>query len=172
MSNYETPEYAIVEKDGELELRAYKSYLTASIEDLKSENTSGFNQIFDYISGNNSRREKIAMTVPVFNDLGPGISITSFVLPAKYASESPPEPGNSRIKIKKIEEKVSASIAFSGSIKKEKLDALETKLLKWLEGKNLKTHGGFRLARYNSPFTPSFLRHNELLIDVEKTVSI
>jgi hypothetical protein len=172
MSNYETPEYAIVEKDGELELRAYKSYLTASIEDLKSENTSGFNQIFDYISGNNSRREKIAMNVPVFNDLGPGISITSFVLPAKYASESPPEPGNSRIKIKKIEEKVSASIAFSGSIKKEKLDALKTKLLKWLEGKNLKTHGGFRLARYNSPFTPSFLRHNELLIDVEKTVSI
>jgi hypothetical protein len=27
-----------------------------------------------------------------------------------------------------------------------------------------------RLARYNSPFTPSFLRHNELLIDVEMTL--
>lgn len=69
MSNYETPEYAVVEKDGEFELRAYRSYLTASIEDLKSENTSGFNQIFDYISGNNSKWEKIAMTVPVFNEL-------------------------------------------------------------------------------------------------------
>lgn len=170
MSNYETPEYAVVEKDGEFELRAYKSYLTASIEDLKSENTSGFNQIFDYISGNNSKREKIAMTVPVFNELGTGISITAFVLPGKYSSESPPEPGNSRIKIKKSEEKLSASITFSGSVKKEKLDELESKLLKWLQDKNLKTHGNFRLARYNSPFTPSFLRHNELLIDVEMAI--
>ncbi|MBC3900372.1 SOUL family heme-binding protein [Acetobacterium malicum] len=170
MSNYETPEYAVVEKDGELELRTYKSYLTASIEDLKSESPSGFNQIFDYISGNNSKREKIAMTVPVFNELGAGISITAFVLPAKYANESPPEPGNSRIIIQKIPEKLSASITFSGSVKKEKLDALESKLLKWLQGKNLKTNGNFRLARYNSPFTPSFLRHNELLIDVEMTL--
>lgn len=170
MSNYETPEYAVIEKDGELELRAYKGYLTASIEDLKSENASGFNQIFDYISGNNSKREKIAMTVPVFNELGAGISITAFVLPAKYANVAPPEPGNSRIIIKKIEEKLSASITFSGSIKKEKLDALEAKLLKWLQDKNLKTRGNFRLARYNSPFTPSFLRHNELLIDVDMTL--
>jgi effector-binding domain-containing protein len=169
MSNHETPEYAVVEKDGELEIRAYKSYLTASIEDLTSENASGFNQIFDYISGNNSKREKIAMTVPVFNELSPGISITAFVLPAKYANESPPEPGNPRIGIKKIEETLSASITFSGSVKKERLEALESKLLKWLQDKNLKTHGNFRLARYNSPFTPSFLRHNELLIDVEMT---
>lgn len=167
MPNYETPEYAVVEKDGEFELRAYKSYLTASIEDLKNENASGFNQIFDYISGNNSKREKIAMTVPVFNELGAGLSITAFVLPAKYTNESPPEPGNPRISIKKTEEKLSASITFSGSVKKEKLDALESKLLKWLQDKNLKTHGHFRLARYNSPFTPSFLRHNEILIDVE-----
>lgn len=170
MSKYETPEYSVIEKDDDFEIRAYKSYLTASIEDLKSENASGFNQIFDYISGNNSKREKIAMTVPVFNELGSGISITAFVLPSKYASEAPPEPGNSRIKIIKIEEKLSASIAFSGSVKKEKLDELEKKLLKWLQAKNLKTHGNFRLARYNSPFTPSFLRHNELLIDVEKTI--
>ncbi len=169
MSNYETPEYSVVEKDGELELRAYKSYLTASIEDLKSENASGFNQIFDYISGNNSKREKIAMTVPVFNELGTGISITAFVLPAKYANDAPPEPGNPRIHIKKIDEKLSAAITFSGSVKKEKLDALEAKLLEWLQDKNLKPHGNFRLARYNSPFTPSFLRHNELLIDVEMT---
>jgi hypothetical protein len=55
-------------------------------------------------------------------------------------------------------------------MKKEKLDELESKLLKWLENKNLKRHGNFRLARYNSPFTPSFLRHNELLIDVEMTI--
>lgn len=167
MSNYETPEYSVVEKDGEFELRAYKGYLTASIEDLKNETASGFNQIFDYISGNNSKREKIAMTVPVLNELGTGISITSFVLPGKYANESPPEPGNPRIKIQKSEEKLSAAITFSGSVKKEKLDELETRLHHWLQEKNLKTHGGFRLARYNSPFTPSFLRHNELLIDVE-----
>ncbi len=89
MSNYETPEYKVVEKEDELELRAYKSYLTASIQDDKNENASGFNQIFDYISGDNSRREKIAMTVPVFNELGTGISITAFVLPVKYANESP-----------------------------------------------------------------------------------
>lgn len=168
MPNYETPEYTVIEKDNDFELRAYKSYLTASIDDKKSENASGFNQIFDYINGNNSKHQKIAMTVPVFNELGTGISITAFVLPAKYANEPPPEPGNSRIAINKIDEKTVAVITFSGSVKKEKLAELQSKLLQWLQEKNLKTHGNFRLARYNSPFTPLFLRHNELLIDLEK----
>ncbi|HAZ06538.1 MAG TPA: heme-binding protein, partial [Acetobacterium sp.] len=70
--------------------------------------------------------------------------------------------------INKIDEKTVASITFSGSVKKEKLAELQSKLLQWLQEKNLKTHGNFHLARYNSPFTPLFLRHNELLIDVEK----
>lgn len=63
MSNYETPEYAVAKKDVELELRAYKGYLTASIEDLKSENASGFNQIFDYISGNIKTRLQLCLLV-------------------------------------------------------------------------------------------------------------
>ncbi|WP_170253792.1 heme-binding protein [Acetobacterium paludosum] len=37
--------------------------------DKSALNVSGFNQIFDYIRWNNSKREKIAMTVPVFNEL-------------------------------------------------------------------------------------------------------
>lgn len=167
MPNYETPEYTVIEKDNDFELRAYKSYLTASIDD-KSENASGFNQIFDYINGNNSKHQKIAMTVPVFNELGTGISITAFVLPAKYANEPPPEPGNSRIAINKIDEKNRCCHLLFRLRQKEKLAELQSKLLQWLQEKNLKTHGNFRLARYNSPFTPLFLRHNELLIDVRE----
>jgi hypothetical protein len=41
-------------------------------------------------------------------------------------------------------------------------------LLAWIEKINMKPSGNFRLARYNPPFVPPFLRRNELLIDILK----
>jgi len=169
MSKYETAQYKVLEKDGSFEIRSYESYVTAVVDEESMKGSRGFNQIFGYISGNNAKKEKISMTTPVMNELAHGKVTTEFVMPSHYSRESLPEPDNTNIQLKKKEERLCASVTFSGSVYEDKIKEYEEKLRKWVAAKHLKTIGGFRLARYNSPFTPPIFRRNEILIDVEKT---
>ena len=132
------------------------------------EGSSGFRQIFDYISGNNKDKEKISMTTPVINEISKKNVSTEFVMPKKYTDAEPPKPSNPKITIKKTMKKPSASVTFSGSTNAKKIRKYENLLLNWIEKNNMKPSGNFRLARYNPPFTPPFLRRNEILIDITK----
>jgi len=169
MAHHETPTYKVLEKDGAFEIRSYESYLTAAVDETSMKETNGFGQIFDYISGGNSKKEKIDMTVPVINELETGKVTTEFVMPHHFSMESLPNPDNSRIKIKKSDDKLCAVVSFSGSISDEKIEKHLEKLKEWLDEKNIKTIGGFRLARYNPPFTPPTFRRNEILVDILNT---
>ncbi|NMC26791.1 MAG: heme-binding protein [Syntrophomonadaceae bacterium] len=167
MSRYETPAYQVLEKDGDIELRRYETYYTAGVEQDGLSDDSGFRQVFDFISGNNVSHEKIAMTIPVINELKPGNTSTEFVMPHKYSFENIPRPNNPRIVLKKIEGTLTAAIAFSGTVHEKEVRHYEEILTEWLARKNLKPSGAFKLARYNSPFSLPLLRRNELLIDIE-----
>lgn len=166
MSRYETAPYKTIRKDGHFEIREYEAYYTAGIEELSLEGSSGFNQIFNYISGGNESSEKINMTTPVFNELGKDKISTEFVMPKKYHKDSPPEPANPRVKIRKTEKKLAASVTFSGTTNPKKIREYEEMLLNWITKNKMKPSGNFRLARYNPPFTPPFLRRNEILMDI------
>lgn len=102
MSKYETAEYKVLEKDGKFEIRFYESYYTAATDESNIKEASGFNKIFDYISGNNSKNEKISMTAPVINELKPGGVTTEFVMPSKYAKDRPPRTRQSQDQNKEI----------------------------------------------------------------------
>lgn len=167
MSRYETPEYQVLEKDGDIELRRYETYYTAAVEQDGLSQDSGFNQIFDYISGNNATQEKIAMTVPVINAMKGEKITTEFVMPRKYSLENLPRPNNPNIELKKTAGRITASVSFSGTVHEKEVRKYERILSEWLAKKNLKTSGEFRLARYNSPFSVPFLRRNEVLIDID-----
>jgi len=58
MSKYETAAYKALEKDGKFEIRSYESYYTAATNESNIKEASGFNKIFDYISGNNSNKKR------------------------------------------------------------------------------------------------------------------
>ncbi len=166
MSKYETAPYKVIQKEGRYEIRQYDAYYTAGVLEQNLESSSGFRQIFDYISGNNKDEQKISMTTPVFNELAKDKVSTEFVMPKKYTEDNPPEPSNPRITIRKTEKKLVASVTFSGTTNPEKIREYENLLLKWIGKISLKPSGNFRLARYNPPFTPPFLRRNEILVDV------
>lgn len=170
MSRYETPAYQVLEKDGDIELRQYETYYTAAVEQDGLSDDIGFRQVFDFISGNNVKREKIAMTIPVINEMKPGNMTTEFVMPHQYSLENIPEPNNHKIKIKKIEETLTAAIVFSGTVHEKEVRYYEQILTEWLTKKNLKTRGAFKLARYNSPFSLPIFRRNELLIDINTEI--
>ena len=65
----ESPEYEVLRREGSLELRRYRPYLTASVKAQASEYNdaayAGFGLLADYIFGNNAEAGSIAMTAPV-----------------------------------------------------------------------------------------------------------
>ncbi len=170
MSLYETAKYEVLDKEGKFEIREYEPYYTAAVPESDPVETYGFNQIFNYISGNNGSKEKISMTTPVFNELENGKFTTEFVMPGKYREQSPPMPDNERIALKKSEKKQCASVTFSGTVSEERIKQYEEELLDWLIAKGRIPSGTFRLARYNPPIVPPPLRRNEILIDLQPTV--
>ena len=107
------------------------------------------------------------MTTPVLNDMQEGDMTTEFVMPAVYRDEPPPAPLDPDIRIREYEEELIGAIIFSGSVSKEKIVDEEKKLRNWLLGKPYQVTGALRLARYNPPFIPPFLRRNEILIPIK-----
>lgn len=127
--------------------------------------------------------EAIAMTAPVVTMEESGNSSTNekneevkplttmqFLLPAKYSMETVPKPTDERVKVREIPSRMMAAITFSGvaneTLTQKKLAALKTALQE--ESAGYKITGDHMLARYNDPFTPWFLRTNEVLVPVEK----
>lgn len=168
MSKYETAPYKVMRKEGHFEIRQYDAYYTAAVEETSLEGSSGFRQIFDYISGGNEDQKKISMTTPVINEMGREKVSTEFVMPGNFSEGTLPEPSNPKVKIKKTEPRLTASVTFSGTTSRKKVTEYEKRLLAWIEKKNLKPSGTIKLARYNPPFMPPFLRRNEIIIDVVK----
>ena len=168
MAKYETAPYQTIETDGEFELRAYEAFYTAAVESPLWESSDGFRQIFDYISGSNETGEKISMTTPVFNELDQTATSTEFVMPSDYVEKPLPKPQNPAVRIKSHEARLVATLRFSGTVQARSVKQQEEKLRQWISAHGLVAMGTPRLARYNAPFIPPFLRRNELLLDVQK----
>ena len=127
----ETPEYKIIKKIKNIEIRRYKEYIQAEVEvveeDYRSAIESGFGILADYIFGNNISKQKINMTSPVKIKTSERVPMTSpvkvsgdgrytvaFVMPGKYKMDTLPEPVNSSIHFKKLDPHSIAAIRFSG----------------------------------------------------------
>ena len=166
MAVIETAKYTVVRKDGNIEIRAYDKLITAAVSDGDFIRDTGFTTIFNYISGDNEKKEKISMTTPVINEMEDQTT-TEFVMPKKYSREDLPEPKNRNVEIKERPARWVLSIRFNGIIKTERLSFYEKILRDYAANHNLKTKGTLKLARYNPPMVPGFLRRNELHIDLE-----
>ncbi len=180
----EQPEYTVVEKDDSIEIRRYASYIMAKTVisgDLERAGRIGFNRLFNYISGNNRSKSKIAMTAPVIQEpAGEKIAMTSpviqeadssgwlmaFVLPSKYTMETAPEPLDSEVTLVEIPVRLVATIRYSGLTNADKMKDMETRLREWLAEKDYDSVSSAQSARYDPPWTLPPLRRNEILIEV------
>ncbi|CAM6103010.1 unnamed protein product [Calypogeia fissa] len=130
-----------------------------------------------------SESEAIAMTAPVITmEIGSQdekedaeekkkvLTTMQFILPSKYTMETVPKPTDERVKLREIPKRTVAAITFSGvvneSLTQKKLGILRKALQE--EESGYRTIGEHVLARYNDPFTPWFLRTNEVIVPVEK----
>jgi hypothetical protein len=166
--------YQLIKKIMNVEIRKYPEMIIAVVEG--HDNDSGFGLLFDYITGNNIKQQKIPMTAPVITS--ERISMTApvitkdkymaFVLPSIYSKETVPTPKNTGIKIKIQPKKTFAVLRFSGKTSPHRTQQHINKLLQILEMKKIKTQDDPILMRYNSPFTPGFIRRNEIAVEIQK----
>jgi hypothetical protein len=183
MATEEAP-YKVLKTDDIFELREYPPQILAETlvdGDLEGAGSKAFKLLFRYISGDNRSRKKIAMTSPVSQEQkGEKISMTapvsqqrvqekwavSFMMPASYTLETLPIPDDPRITLRQVPARRVASVRYSGFWSEEKYLLNKAKLEDWIRENRFVVVGEPVWARYNPPFTPWFMRRNEILIPV------
>ena len=185
----EEAHYEVLREDGQIEIREYEPLVVAETNveaDYKEAGTIAFKKLFAYISGENESQTKIAMTAPVIAgehrvSHGEKIDMTTpvlaeeqgrgwryaFVLPANYTIESAPVPSNSQVKLIVMPKKKVAVIRYSGSWGEEAMRRKAEALVDWIQANGLEPASTPRSARYDPPWTISFLRRNEVMIDLK-----
>ena len=89
-----------------------------------------------------------------------------FVLPAELTETTAPEPADPRVRIRTVPESLTAVSRYSGRWSEASYDAHRASLLRDVAAAGLVVTGSPRFARFNPPFTPWFLRRNEVHVDV------
>jgi hypothetical protein len=167
----EQAKYEVIKKIGKTEVRRYPRLIIARVDGYGD---GGFNLLFRFITGNNRQKSDIAMTAPVVSEqiamTAPVLSETesiAFIMPEGFTLETTPEPLDDRVKIVEIPERVVAALRFSGRWSNSIFSKKSQELLAEIEDSGLKVIGHVFSMRYNGPFTPWFLRRNEVAVAVE-----
>jgi hypothetical protein len=164
-AGYETPGYRVVSADGAFEIRDYPSLTVVSAPMPHRGRDGSFMKLFRFISGKNDHGEKIAMTTPVLMS-GRESGTMSFIVPKVVAEKGVPSPANPDLSVTVRPAARFAVLRYSGSTKPAAADAAANKLLAWIPGKGLRAKGDPVFAYYNPPWTPGFMRRNEVLVPI------
>lgn len=167
--NVEIARYTVLEADGAIEIRDYPALTVAEVTRTGSRDQAvraGFGPLARYIFASERPGDKIAMTAPVTQQQGAGDWTIQFIMPSGYTLATLPKPAGADVRLRDVPPAHRAAIRFSGwwsdTLFAEKNAALQD----WLKAKGLMTVGPPIFAYYNDPFTPGFLRRNEILYDL------
>ena len=89
------------------------------------------------------------------------------MMPASYTLETLPEPEDPNITLRQIPARRMAAVRYSGFWSEKRYLKYKSELESWIQERGLNIVGDPICARYNPPFTPWFLRRNEVLIPVD-----
>ena len=174
----------MINVDGKFEIRDYTTHILAEtvVEgDFKEAGNEAFKRLFRYISGDNRSRDRVAMTAPVSQEsMGEKIKMTapvgqqrlqekwtvSFMMPASYTLKTLPEPEDPKVTLRQVPARRIAAVRYSGFWSEQNYLRYKLELESWIKEKGFTSVGDPIWARYNPPFTPWFLRRNEILIPI------
>jgi len=181
----EEPAYQVLRTLGEAEVREYAPYVVAEVEVPGPADAAG-NQAFPilagYIFGKNKGERKFAMTAPVTQAAAPlklamtapvtqaanaaGGYVVQFVLPRGVSLETAPEPLDARVRLREVGAHRVAAIRFSGFWSQSNYDEHLAKLVAALAAGGQAWSGEPVYSRYDAPYTPWFMRRNEIWVKV------
>ena len=164
----ETPDYKVVRTDGKFEIRDYPALTIATTPMKEDGMNGGFGELFRFITGSNESSEKIEMTTPVLIDTAKEKKTMSFIMPKSTAEKGVPKPAGDAVNVGKMEASRFAVLRFSGGRTNENEVQAITSLKSWLTEQKLEAKGEPMFAYYDPPWTPVFMRRNEVLIRTDK----
>ncbi len=189
--------YELVHRYADFELRRYPVHTVAEVEVSASFDRAGnaaFRPLFNYISGNNTARQSLAMTAPVIQSAAPpsrkvqmtvpvlqrgpmhspraagesdeGPYVLAFVLPAGMTEDTAPVPADPQVRIRTVPGSTAAALRFSGGGSGSAFAKRNHALQDAITAAGMRASGPPRFARFDPPFKPWFLRRNEVIQDV------
>jgi hypothetical protein len=180
----EEPAFRRVLQDGAFEIRDYPALVVAEVtvsgEQGEAAN-KGFRLLAGYIFGGNRRKqsiamtapvsqrpasERIAMTAPVTQTWSAGEWVVRFTMPSAYSLETLPLANDPRVRLRATAPARLAVIRFSGLAWPGDVAAKTAALSAWMQRRHLHQAGPASLAQYNPPWTPWFIRRNEVMIPI------
>ena len=164
-NKYETQKYDLIFSEDNFEIRFYHSAVKAKVVSDRSAN-GNFYKLFQFISGNNSKGEKIAMTTPVYMKNNDNANTMEFVMPSSYNIETISKPKDENVSIFESEAKHFACIRYGGYSNSSKFRSNSRKLVEKLSELNIKSIGDIFYVSYNSPYKV-FNRRNEVMVEVD-----
>lgn len=167
----ETPVYSVIRKDGKVEIRDYPALTVAMTSMEGDEMNQSFGQLFRFITGGNASGEKISMTSPVLIDTAKQKKTMRFIMPQKAVDKGVPKPVGDRVVLEKMKAARFAVLRFDGARTADNETAAIEKLESWLKAENIEATGTPIFAYYDPPWTPVFLRRNEVMIPIPAVVA-
>ena len=198
----EEPEFEVIHKFEDIEFRRYAPFIIAqTIIDTNNRSeasNTGFRRLFNYITGANTRQEKIEMTAPVIqsdslysdaaksntrkSNKGEKLEMTApvqqsatkdgwkvaFVLPLHFTMDSAPVPANPDVGLLQIDARTMAVLSFSGRWTEKNIRKHQVALMNKLESADAEILGEPEFAAYNAPFALPFMRRNEVMVEIKE----
>jgi hypothetical protein len=159
--------YQVIENLGDIEIRQYPPHILVSTIEPGSMSTAGnqsFRRLANYIFGGNNSGKSIAMTAPVMQAKKEEGFVTSFVMPASMSMSQMPTSSDRSLSFAEHPGGRFAAVSFSGLASQTLFDSKAKWLKEQLAAKHIESDGQAIYARFDGPWTPFFLRHNEVLI--------
>jgi hypothetical protein len=176
--SYEEAKYQLLFQDDDFEVRRYLPALIAEASNdgnWKDANSKSFGVLGGYIFGDNKQEQKIAMTTPVETSSIEGYHYENhsskrtmrFFMPRQYKQEQLPAPTSTQMKFIDLPERIIAVYKFSGFYSDSNFKENSEKLQTIVDKYKLNRSEDESIAVYNSPWTPWFLRRNEIWQPIE-----
>jgi hypothetical protein len=162
-----TPRYKLLLKDGNFELRDYPHLTVVNAPIGATGMNNSFRRLFGYITGGNGGSEKIAMTTPVLISSAGGERTMGFIMPDNVAALGVPKPSDPSLSLGQLDPGRFAVLRFNGEHSSANEAHAVEALTHWLTARNLVAQGTPVIAYYDPPWTPLFLRRNEVMIPVQ-----
>ena len=168
---YESAPYKVVRSDGNFELRDYPPLTVVETPMTRASDGSdgSFNRLFRFISGGNASNQKIAMTTPVFMSGDETNATMAFVMPAQMKTGEAPKPTDGSVTVRELPAGRFAVLRYNGG-RNPKNEAESLKRLRsWMKTEGLKELSPPVYGYFDPPWTPAFLRRNEVMARIEFT---